>query len=285
MHGFLTDLRQSLRGLRSEPGFAAIAVVALAIGVGSSTAMFSVIDAALVRPLPYLAPERLIQLIAINGAGQRAPMGAVEFFRLEKQAKTVEASGAVHASVDPIASPSGVRTLRTANVSASMFATLGIRPVLGRAFEPAEDLAGPGAVAIASDGFWRRDLGADPHVLGRVLDVDRTPVVVVGVLPQGAVFPRAENAEVLFPLRITAQQAATPAGRNGLFGFARLKPGISTAAAHAEIESIVPPRAAMCDPLTFTVVAATLGIVAFAAGLVPALAAARLDPMTVLRRE
>ncbi|MFL5398961.1 MAG: ABC transporter permease, partial [Myxococcales bacterium] len=121
----------------------------------------------------------------------------------------------------------------------SMFATLGIRPVLGRAFERAEDLAGPEAVALATDAFWRRELGADPHVLGRVLDVDRTPVVVVGVLPQGAVFPRAENAEVLFPLRITAQQAATPAGRNGLYGFARLKPGISTAAAHLEIESIV----------------------------------------------
>src|SRR3954465_13067371 len=136
MHGFLADLRQSLRGFRREPGFAAIAVIALAIGVGSSTAMFSVIDAALLRPLPYLAPERLIQLIAINGAGQRAPMGAVEFFQLEKQAKTVEAIGAVHASVDTIASPSGVRTLRTRASIASMFQTLGIPPALRRPFDP-----------------------------------------------------------------------------------------------------------------------------------------------------
>src|SRR4051812_1806798 len=196
MHGFLTDLRQSLRGLRSEPGFAAIAVVALAIGVGSSTAMFSVIDAALLRPLPYLAPERLIQLLAVDGGGQRAPMGAVEFFELEKQAKTVEAIGAVHASVDTIASPSGVRTMRTANVSG--------REPIGTLFTSRLDLAI--AFALAALGL-----------------------AAVGVY--------------------------------GAMAF-----------------SVVQRRRR--DPLTFTVVAATLGIVAFAAGLVPALAAARLDPMT-----
>src|SRR5579859_5894928 len=96
MYGFLADLRQSLRAFAREPGFTTVAIVALAIGVGSSTAMFSIVDAALLRPLPYTAPERLIELIAVEGTGQPVPMGAVEFFQLEKLATTVEAIGAFY---------------------------------------------------------------------------------------------------------------------------------------------------------------------------------------------
>src|SRR5438105_3439275 len=239
MRGFLADLRHGVRSFARDPGFTAIAVLALAIGVGSSTAIFSIVDTALLRPLPYLAPERLVQLVSVDGAGQRAPMGAVEFFQLEKHAKTVEAVGALHTSRDTVASASGVRTVPTADVSASLFATLGIAPVIGRAFEAAEDLAGREYVVIVSDAFWRRELRRDPAVLGHVLQVDHSPVVVVGVLPAGAVFPRAEKAELFFPLGITPQQMATPAGRSGLYGFARLQPRVSAAAARAEIDSIV----------------------------------------------
>ena len=165
-------------------------------------------------------------------------MGAVEFFQLEKHAKTVEAIGALHSGKDTVASASGVRTVPTADLSASLFATLGVAPVIGRAFEPAEDLAGREYVVIVSDAFWRRDLGGDPAVLGRVLQVDHSPVVIVGVLSAGAVFPRAEKAELFFPLGITPQQMAKPAARSGLYGFARLRPRVSAAAARAS----APPR-------------------------------------------
>ncbi|HYV65680.1 MAG TPA: permease, partial [Myxococcales bacterium] len=94
MRGFFIDVRQSLRGLVREPGFSAIAIAALAVGVGSSTAMFSVVDAALLRPLPYTAPERLLQFLSVEGTGQPVPVGAVEFFELEKRATTLEAIGA-----------------------------------------------------------------------------------------------------------------------------------------------------------------------------------------------
>src|SRR5438105_2473219 len=239
MRGFLADLRHGVRSFARDPGFTAIAVLALAIGVGSSTAILSTVDALLLGRLTYLAPERLVQLVSADGAGQRAPMGAVEFFQLEKHAKTVEAIGALHSGKDTVASASGVRTVPTADVSASLFATLGIAPVIGRGFEPAEDLAGWEYVVIVSDAFWRRELGSDPAVLGRVLQVDHSPVVIVGVLPAGAVFPRAEKAELFFPLGITPQQMATPARRSGLYGFARLQPRASAAAARAEIDSIV----------------------------------------------
>jgi len=114
MQGFAFDLRQSLRAFAREPGFTALAVLALAIGVGSSTAMFSVVDAALLRPLPYTAPERLIQIISVEGTGQRVPMGAVEFFELEKRATTVEAIGAFYPHSAIVASASGPRQARVA---------------------------------------------------------------------------------------------------------------------------------------------------------------------------
>ncbi len=239
MQGFEVDLRQSIRGFAREPGFTAVAVAALAIGVGSSTAMFSVVDAALLRPLPYRAPERLIEVISVEGTGQRVPMGAVEFFQLEKQARTVEAIGAFYPHSATVASASGPRQARMANLSASMFATLGIAPARGRAFEAAEDFAGGQQVVIVSDAFWRRELGADPSVLGRTLDVDHKPAVVVGVLPRGVAFPGIEKYELFLPLGITAEQAALTGARSGLYGIARLKPGITSAVARAEIDSIV----------------------------------------------
>src|SRR6266851_2675982 len=239
MQGFEVDLRQSIRGFAREPGFTAVAVAALAIGVGSSTAMFSVVDAALLRPLPYRAPERLIEVISVEGTGQRVPMGAVEFFQLEKQARTVEAIGAFYPHSATVASASGPRQARMANLSASMFATLGIAPARGRAFEAAEDFAGGQQVVIVSDAFWRRELGADPSVRGRTLDVDHKPTVVVGVLPRGVAFPGIEKYELFLPLGITAEQAALAGARSGLYGIARLKPGITSAVARAEIDSIV----------------------------------------------
>jgi predicted permease len=239
MHGFIVDLRQSLRAFAREPGFTAVAIVALAIGVGSSTAMFSVIDASLLRPLPYTEPERLIELTSVEGTGQPVPMGAVEFFQLEKLATTVEAIGAFYPHRATFASAAGPRQLRAANLSASIFATLGIAPARGRAFEPSEDLAGGVPVAMVTDAFWRRELGADPGVLGRTLHVDQGTVTVVGVLPANTAFPRLERYEMFFPLAIGPELLAIPGARSGLYGFARLKPGISAAAARAEIDSIV----------------------------------------------
>src|SRR3954471_4677182 len=128
MDGLLADLRQSLRALLREPWFTCVAVAALAIGVGSSTAMFSVVDAALFRPLPYTAPERLIEFTAVEGTGTAVPVGAVEFFELENRATTVEAIGAFHPHPVTFVSPSGPRQVRAANLSASMFPAFGIQP-------------------------------------------------------------------------------------------------------------------------------------------------------------
>ncbi|MGE5047581.1 MAG: ADOP family duplicated permease [Deltaproteobacteria bacterium] len=239
MDGLLVDLRQSLRALLRERWFTLMAVAALAIGVGSSTAMFSVVDAALWRPLPYTAPERLIEFTAVEGTGTPVPVGAVEVFELQKRATTAEAVGAFYPHAVTLVSASGPRPVRAANVSASMFAAFGIRPLRGRAFEPGEDVAGGVPVAIVSDGFWRRELGADPAVLGRTIQVDHKSATVVGVLPPKVAFPRLERCEVLLPLAIPPEALALPAARSGLYGFARLKPGVTAAAARADFDSIV----------------------------------------------
>src|SRR5438477_9089436 len=172
MQGFVADLRQSLRGFIREPVFAAASIVALAIGVGSSTAMFTIVDAVLIRPLPYGAPERLVLLNSVDGTGQRVPMGVVELFELQRRATTIEAIGAFYPHTATVPSASGPRQARVANLSASLFATLGIAPARGRAFEAAEDFAGGQPVAIVSDAYWRTELGGDPSVLGRTLQVD-----------------------------------------------------------------------------------------------------------------
>src|SRR6267142_6842524 len=250
MHGFFVDLRQSVRGFLREPGFTAIAVLALAVGVGSSTAMFSVVDTALLRPLPYTAPERQLLVTSLDGNHQRVPMGNSEFLELQKPTTTLDAFGAFFPHTATVTSPSGPRQAWMANVSASLFPTLGIQPVLGRAFEPAEDIAGGPPVVIVSDAFWRKELGADPAVLGRTLEVDWSGggaggavhqlVTIIGVLPSGVAFPRLPGRELFLPLGIPPEHAAIPGpARNGLYGFARLKPGVTAAAAKAEMSSIV----------------------------------------------
>src|SRR6266446_3006624 len=250
VRGFMLDLRQSLRGFLREPGFCAIAVLALAVGVGSSTAMFSIIDAALLRPLPYTAPERQLLVFSLDANHQLVPMGYSEFLELQKPTSTLEAFGALYPHAATVTSPSGPRQAWMANVSARLFRTLGIQPVLGRAFEPAEDIAGGPPVVIVSDAFWRRELGADPAVLGRTIEVDSSgggaggavyqSATIVGVLPPGVAFPRLPGRDLFLPLGIPREQAAIPvAARNGLYGFARLKPGVTAAAAKAEMSSIV----------------------------------------------
>ena len=239
MAGLIAYLRQGVRGLLRQPGFTAIAVLALAIGVGSATAMFSVVDTALVRPLPYLAPERQMRLASVNARGEQVPMGAAEFLHLAKHVTTLEALGVYFPHRATLTTPSGPRLSRVASLSASLFTTLGISPSRGRAFEPAEDLAGRAPVAIVSDAFWRREFAADPAVLGRTLQLDRKPVTIVGVLPAGATIPRLEKYEVFVPLAITPEQAALTAARSGYFGVARLKPSVSAAAAKAELDAIL----------------------------------------------
>jgi hypothetical protein len=123
-----------------------------------------------------------------------------------KNATTVEAIGVFSAHSSTVAAASVPKQLPVANVSATLFATLGIAPVRGRSFAPAEDFVGPDPVAVVSDSFWRRELGADPGALGRTIHVDHTAVTVIGILAPNVAFPRLGRVELFLPLAITPQQ-------------------------------------------------------------------------------
>lgn len=240
MTGLVFDFRQMLRGLFHAPRFVLIAVLPVALGIGIATSMFSIVDTALLRPLPYLTPERQVQLMSVNSAGEHVPMGAAEFLQLARHVTTIESLGVFYPHGSIVTSPSyGPRQVRVANLSASMFTTLGIVPSRGRPFSVDEDFAGHDPVAVVTDAYWRRELNGDPSAVGRTLQVGRKPVVVVGVLPPMVSFPRLDRYEIFLSLSITPEQAALTTGRSGLYGIARLKRGVDISAAKAEMDSIL----------------------------------------------
>lgn len=239
MRALILNLRQSLRGFLRQPGFTAIAVLALAIGVGSSTAMFTIVDTVLRRPLPYAAPERLLMIIALDGEGQKVPLGPAQFLHLQEHVTSAEAVGVFAGGSGTIATPFGVKQAPVGHLSASLFKTLRMGPALGRAFEPAEDYAGNDAVAVVSDAFWRRELARDPGALGRVIQIDRRPVTIVGVMRSDAIFPKLGRYELFVPLGITREQLATRDDRTGLFGIVRMKPGVTPDGAKAELDAVL----------------------------------------------
>jgi putative ABC transport system permease protein len=239
MGGLIFDLRQSVRGFARQPGFTALAVLALAIGVFASTTMFSLVDMVLLRPLPYAAPERLLRIAALDGAGASVPLGPAQFLHLQRNATTIESIGVSMPGGGMVATPQGVKQVPTGLISASMLKTLGITPALGRGFGPAEDYAGNDAVAVITDGFWRREFASDPGVLGRTIEVDRRAVTIVGVLPPEAIIPLFGRYEMFRPIGMTPQQLAQPDERTGLWGFVRMKPGVTPDAAKAELDALL----------------------------------------------
>jgi len=239
MQGFVVDLRQSIRGFSREPGFTAVAVLALAIGVGAARPC----SASSSRP-------RAPAAVRCAGAAAGGPFrgwsrparahgrGRILPARERKQGPWRLSARCIHTRPLP-RRDLFPRQVRVANVSASMFGTLASRRRSAAAFEPAEDFAGGQPVAIVSDGFWRRELGADPAALGANGVGGLQASSGVGVLPSDAALPWNERSELFLPLAITPEQAAMSTARSGLYGVARLRPGIAAASAKAEMQSIV----------------------------------------------
>ena len=239
MHAFQLDLRYALRQLRSRPGFTAAAVLTLALGIGACTAMFSVVNAVLLQPLPFSQPERLVVLHETN------PGQGVE--REDLAAETVDDWRRDVPSLDGIATwndwgltlrgegdPEEVLTVRA---SANLFTLLGVAPDVGRAFLPEEGLPGRARVVVASHGFWAQRLGADPAAVGRTLILDDEPYTVVGVMPAGFRFPDDAAVALWTPLVYYPFETRSRAQRmfNGL---ARLAPGATLAEARAELATV-----------------------------------------------
>jgi hypothetical protein len=201
MTGLVEDLRLALRTLARRPGFSAVIVVTLGLAIGANAAVFSFVDAILLRPLPLAAPERLVRIYSHFASGLDWASVSYPNYRDYERANHVFTALSAEANQAFVVGDSASSELVVgALVSASYFSTLGVRPALGRAFEPADDrVASP--VAVIGDGFWKRHFAGDPRALGRSLTLNGTIFKVVGVAPAGFAGPNTGLlAEIWTPL-------------------------------------------------------------------------------------
>ncbi len=232
------DLRYGLRMLLKNPAFTIIAVVALALGIGANTAIFSVVNAVLLRPLPYKNPERLVMVWEDNSKQgfPRDTPAAANYVDWRDQNHVFEGMAAmvdVSFNLTGTGEPERVDGQR---VSASLFQLLGVAPQLGRAFVAEEDQSGANRVVILSHALWERRFGSDPAIIGRAINLDGQSFTVVGVMPGNFQFPKRTD-QLWVPMPFTAKEAKQR-GNHYLEVIARMKPGISLQQAQAEMTTI-----------------------------------------------
>jgi predicted permease len=236
----LQDLRYGLRMLRKHPGFTVVAALTLALGIGANTAIFSVVETVLLRPLPYPAADRIVMLwenvnIPAYKNDQNTPApGNFNDWRQQSQSYTGMAAIGFRAwnltgAGDPV-------RISGEAVSSGFFDVLGVEPVLGRAFTPPEDAPGSERVAILGHGLWTERFGGDPSVVGRSIELDDVAYTIVGVMPRGFAFPDPDD-RLWVPIALTPQQLANH-GSHFLRIVARLRTGTTTAQAQSEIDAI-----------------------------------------------
>ena len=233
------DVRYALRTARKNPAFAATAAMVLALGIGGNAAMFSVIRAVLLKPLPYGDPDRLVEVSVDNPrrAGANGGFTSRRYEETRKTARSFAGIGVFSRFTEDMALSGGgdPEMLKGARVSANFLDVLGVRPLLGRVFIPEEDTAGGPPVVMISSGLWKRRFAADPKLAGKTAILNAVPCAIVGVLPAGFEFP-VPNLDVW--VTRPAETSAVPARFwpfvTTLKGFARLRPGATLEQARAE---------------------------------------------------
>jgi len=238
LQDFAHDVRYGLRMLRKHPGFAIVAALTLAIGVGATTTIFSVVDAVLLRPLPFAESDRLamvwenVNLPAYKNARNSPAPGNFRDWR-QQNSTFVDLAAISSASWSLTGSGEPIRvTVET--TTASLFTLLQIEPMLGRIFTPQEDQASPSRVALLGHALWVDRFGSNPGIVGETIRLNDEPYTVIGVMPRGFHFPDRED-QVWVPLGMTADQLANH-GSHFLRVLGRLKPGVTVAQAQADLD-------------------------------------------------
>jgi putative ABC transport system permease protein len=253
MQALLRDLRYGLRMLMKQPGFSFVAALTLTLGIGANTAIFSVVNAVLLRPLPYTEPERLV---AIRWTDARAPESDAcsypDFFDWRERNQSLDSIAAYHSAAFTM---TGAMTGNDAPahlsgqvVSAELFDTLKAKPYLGRVFTRADEKPGgegAGRAAVISYGLWQKRFGADPNVVGRAVTLGRKLFQIVGVMKPGFQFPiRADSVEIWAPLAVDSEPSngerpvTEQRGWRMLHTVGRLKPGVTFPQAQAEMKRL-----------------------------------------------
>ena len=236
LESIVRDARYALRGLRRNPGFSLIVVLTLGVGIGANAAVFSFVDAVLLRPLPYAEADRLV---AVQETSPPSPFFVTpgDYVDWKERNEVFETLSGYMYSLAGLTGPSGdAELLFVAATSADFFRTLRAQPLLGRTFLPGEDRAGRDHVAVLGHGLWTRRFGGEPDVVGREITLDGRPRTVIGVMPPAFEFPVGAR-DVWTPL------ALTEAGRNdrrnhGVMTVGRLRPGVTLPQARAHMEAL-----------------------------------------------
>lgn len=235
---FLHDLRFALRMLLKNPGFTIVAVIALALGIGANSAIFSVVNTVLLRPLPYKDPERLVMVWedASKTGHPRDTPSAANYIDWRDQNQVFEGMAAINDESFNLTGAGEPERLAGMRVSASLFPLLGVEPHLGRVFTAAEDQPGSHHVVLLSYGLWQRRFGGDASIVGRPLTLNGESYQVVGVMPARFQFPTTDN-QIWVPIAFSAREAADREVKY-LEVVARLKSGVTLEQAQAEMTTI-----------------------------------------------
>jgi putative ABC transport system permease protein len=234
------DLRYGLRTLRKNPGFTSVAVLALALGIGANSAIFSVVNAVLLQPLPYKNPEQLVMVWenATHLGFPKDTPSAANFLDWRAQNTVFTGMSAMAQKNFNLTGVGEPERLDGRRVSANLFDVLGVQPRLGRGFLPQEDTPGT-RVVILSHGLWQRRFGSDPRIIGQALNLNGESYSVVGVMPPGVGVPSRDNwkDQLWVPIAFSSEDAQSR-GNHYLEVIARMKPGITLKQAQAEMETI-----------------------------------------------
>jgi putative ABC transport system permease protein len=239
LHQAARDLRLGMRLVRKAPGFAASAALVVALGIGTTTAIFSVVYGVMLRPLPYEEPERLVALWSrVPGAAQRMRLNAAD-------QRVLVSSNTVFNDIALATAPQNFNLIGSgepervvaARLSSNFLPVLRVRPVLGRAFTAEDEQGGGSPVVLIGDGLWKRRFGADPAIIGRTINLSGNPYEVIGVMPPGFQFPAREH-QLWIPLTINPRVLTRQIANYDQFAIARLQPGVSLDRARREIEGL-----------------------------------------------
>ena len=244
VENFARDVRFALRTLAKSPGFTTVAVLTLALGIGANTAIFSDVEAVVLRPLPYKNPGSLVMVkesIPLAGP-EPIPVCAPDVIQFQRQNQVFEAVAAFRGGQFDLAGVGEPERITAERVNANLFSLLGVQPMLGRTFATEGDQPGQ-SLAILSYALWHRRFGADPGVIGRTVTLDRQPYTVIGVMPRNFVFPlqgmeQGNTTDIFVPMAFTREELADEGDNFNYSVLARLKYGITLSRANADLNAI-----------------------------------------------
>ena len=231
------DLRYAVRSLIRQPGFSALVILVLGLGIGAVTVMFAALWGVVLRPLPFPEPERLVWVEAVTDTGNPNSLSALDYYDYQDGCDGFASTATQYVWRPGVVVSGGEEPERAISsiVSGSLFETLGVRPALGRSFLPQEEVAGGPSAVVISHGFWQRRLGGDVGALGATVHVDGVPTEVVGVMPEGFEYPG--EVDLWLPMQRDSG-VASGRGNNNFFMIGRLAEGISRDQAQAQMDVV-----------------------------------------------